>query len=49
MEQKTELLLQEEIIMMPLNSVLAGMFGFDTATYFEASESSKDVPNVSFE
>ena len=31
------------------NSILAGMFGFDTATYFEASESSKDVPNVSFE
>ena len=31
------------------NSILAGMFGFDTATYFEASESSKDVPNVSLE
>ena len=31
------------------NSILAGMFGFDTATYFEASESSKDVTNVSFE
>lgn len=31
------------------NSILAGMFGFNTATYFEASESSKDVPNVSFE
>ena len=31
------------------NSILAGMFGFDIATYFEASESSKDVPNVSFE
>ena len=31
------------------NSILAGMFGFDTATYFEASETSKDVPNVSFE
>ena len=31
------------------NNLIAGMFGFDTATYFEASESSKDVPNVSFE
>ena len=31
------------------NSILAGMFGFDAASYFEASESSKDVPNVSFE
>ena len=31
------------------NSILAGMFGFENATYFEASESSKDVPNVSFE
>lgn len=31
------------------NSILAGMFGFDSASYFEASESSKDVPNVSFE
>ena len=30
-------------------NILANMFGFDVATYFEASESSKDVPNVSFD
>ena len=30
-------------------NILANMFGFDAATYFEASESSKDVPNVSFD
>ncbi len=29
-------------------SILAGMFGFEQAEYFEASESSKEVPNVDF-
>lgn len=31
------------------NSILAGMFGFEDVHYFEASESSQEVPNVSFE
>ncbi len=31
------------------NNILAGMFGFEQETYFEASESSKEVPSVSFE
>lgn len=30
------------------NSILAGMFGFEQAEYFEADESSTEVPNVSF-
>ena len=30
-------------------SIFAGMFGFDSKAYFEAEESSKSVPNVSFE
>ena len=30
------------------NSILAGMFGFEKAEYFEADESAKEVPNVSF-
>jgi len=30
------------------NSILAGMFGFEQATYFEADESSTEVPSVSF-
>lgn len=30
------------------NSILAGMFGFEKATYFEANEASTEVPNVSF-
>lgn len=30
-------------------NLLAGMFGFDTKVYFEAKDSSNDVPNVSFE
>ena len=30
-------------------SILAGMFGFDKKDYFEAKESSSEVPNVSFE
>lgn len=31
------------------NNMLAGMFGFEKKNYFEASESAKEVPNVSFE
>jgi len=31
------------------NSILAGMFGFEQAEYFEADESSLEVPNVSFD
>ena len=31
------------------NNIIAGMFGFAQETYFEASESSTEVPNVSFE
>ena len=30
------------------SNIIAGMFGFDSAEYFEASEASKSVPNVSF-
>lgn len=31
------------------NNILAGMFNFTEATYFEADESSAEVPSVSFE
>lgn len=31
------------------NSLLVGMFGFEKKAYFEASESAKEVPNVTFE
>ena len=31
------------------NNILAGMFGFSEAKYFEATETSKEVPNVSFQ
>ena len=31
------------------NNLLARMFGFENAVYFEADESSTEVPNVSFE
>lgn len=31
------------------NNILAGMFGFEQATYFEADEKSAEVPSVSFE
>ena len=31
------------------NNLLAGLFGFEQAEYFEADESSKEAPNVSFE
>ena len=31
------------------NNILAGMFGIEKATYFEADEKSSEVPNVSFE
>ena len=31
------------------NNLLSGMFGFEQAVYFEADESSAEVPNVSFE
>ena len=31
------------------NSILAGMFGFEKAEYFEANESSMEAPDVSFE
>ena len=30
-------------------SIFAGMLGFEAAEYFEASETSREVPNVSFE
>ena len=30
-------------------NILAGMFGFDKKEYFEAKESSNEVPNVSFD
>ena len=30
-------------------NIMAGMFGFEEAEYFEASEKSQEVPNVSFE
>ncbi len=36
------------IIKFP-NNILAGMFGFEKAIYFEAEEGSTEVPNVSFE
>ena len=31
------------------NNILAGMFGFEKAEYFEADESAQEVPNVSFD
>lgn len=31
------------------NNILAGMFGFEQATYFEADEKSSEVPSVKFE
>lgn len=31
------------------NNLLAGMFGFEKSEYFQASEGSTEVPNVSFE
>lgn len=31
------------------NNMLAGMFGFEKGTYFEASEQSSEAPSVSFE
>lgn len=31
------------------NNILASMFGFEAATYFEASELSQEVPNVNFD
>lgn len=31
------------------NNIMAGMFGFEKATYFEADEKSAEVPSVSFE
>lgn len=36
------------IIRFP-NSILAGMFGFEKAVYFEADKGSTEVPNVNFE
>lgn len=30
-------------------NIMAGMFGFEEAEYFEASEKSQEVPNVSFD
>lgn len=38
----------QKIKMFP-GSIIAGMFGFSSAEYFEASENSKEVPVVSFE
>ena len=38
----------KEIKSFPKN-ILAGMFGFEKKDYFEAKESSSEVPNVSFE
>lgn len=31
------------------NNILAGIFGFETVSYFEADESSQDVPDVNFD
>lgn len=31
------------------NNIIAGMFGFENAEYFEADESSSEVPSVNFE
>ncbi len=31
------------------NNILSGMFGFEQVSYFEATEGSQEVPNVSFE
>ena len=31
------------------NNIIAGMFGFEKAEYFEADEGSSEVPNVNFE
>ena len=31
------------------NNILAGIFGFEKATYFKADEASQEVPSVSFE
>lgn len=31
------------------NNILSGIFGFKTASYFEADEKSSEVPNVTFE
>ena len=31
------------------NNILAGIFGFETVDYFEADESSQDVPDVNFD
>ena len=36
------------IIKFP-NNLFAGMFGFEKAVYFEADESSREVPNVNFD
>lgn len=36
------------IIKFP-NNILANMFGFEKATYFESDESSSEVPSVNFE
>lgn len=38
----------KEIKLFPKN-ILASMFGFESKEYFEAKESSNNVPNVSFE
>ena len=38
----------KEIKSFPKN-ILAGMFGFEEKEYFEAKESSNEVPKVSFE
>lgn len=38
----------QKIKMFP-GSIIAGMFGFSSAEYFEASENSKEVPAVNFE
>jgi len=38
----------KEIKKFPKN-ILAGMFGFESKEYFEAKESSNNVPNVSFD
>ena len=31
------------------NNILAGIFGFETVSYFETDESSQDVPDVNFD
>ena len=38
----------QKLQLFPSN-IIAGMFGFEQAEYFEADESSTEVPSVNFE